>query len=337
VSRSVFVIAEAGVNHNGDVALAERLVDVAAASGADAVKFQTFHAERLVSLHAAKARYQQDTTPAGESQFEMIRKLELSHEAHARLAARARAAGVAFISTPFDHESVDLLAALDVPLFKVPSGEVTNLPLLEHIGRMGKPVILSTGMSSLGEVETAVDTLVRAGAKALTLLHCTSSYPAEPDDVNLRAMLTMQQAFRLPVGYSDHTLGLEVALAAVALGACVIEKHFTLDPALPGPDHRASLPPEELTRLVTGIRTVERALGDGVKRSMPGEADVRAIARRSVVAARDLTAGTVLTAADVALKRPGTGLPPSAVAWLIGRTLRRDLAADELLTTEALR
>jgi N-acetylneuraminate synthase/N,N'-diacetyllegionaminate synthase len=335
-SGSVFVIAEAGVNHNGDLGLGLRLVDAAAEAGCDAVKFQTFKAETLVSRSAPKARYQQLTTREDESQLEMLRRLELDRAAHEALRDRCRSRGIQFLSTPFDPESADLLSELDVPLFKVPSGEITNFPLLAHIGRKGKPVILSTGMSFLGEVEAALEVLRGAGAKEITLLHCTSSYPAAPADANLLAMLTLRQAFGVPVGYSDHTLGLEVAIAAVALGATVIEKHFTLDRSLPGPDHRASLEPRELSALVSAIRNVERALGDGVKRPVPAEMEMREAARRSIVAAVALPANTVLTAGHLALKRPGTGLPPSRLASLVGRVLKRDVAADELLTEDAL-
>jgi N-acetylneuraminate synthase/N,N'-diacetyllegionaminate synthase len=331
---SVFVIAEAGVNHSGDLSLAKQLVDVAVEAGADAVKFQTFRTECVVSRWAPKAEYQLRTTPSAESQFEMMRKLELNRHTYASLQAQCRARGIQFISTPFDFGSVDLLAGLDVPLFKIPSGEITNFPLLKYIARMGKPIFLSTGMSYLGEVEAALEALRSAGAKDITLLHCTSSYPADPADANLRAMLTLRQAFGLPVGYSDHTPGIAVAVAAVALGAVIIEKHFTLDRSLPGPDHIASLEPHELKSLVSAIRIVERALGDGIKRPMPSEEDTRAVARRSVVAACDLAAGVVLRAEHLTLKRPGTGLPPSSLSWLVGRTLKRDVVADELLSAE---
>lgn len=333
----VFLVAEAGVNHNGDLQLAHQLVDIAAEAGCDAVKFQTFRAERVASWRAPKAEYQVLTTGQEDSQLDMLRRLELSRQAHLELQARCRARGIQFISTPFDVESVDLLDELGVPLFKIPSGEITNVPLLEHIACKGKPIILSTGMSYLGEVEAALNVLRSAGAKDITLLHCTSCYPANPADANLRAMITLHQAFGLPVGYSDHTPGIEVAVAAVALGAIVIEKHFTLDRSLPGPDHQASLEPRELKALVSAVRNVERALGNGIKRPVPSEADLRIVARRSIVAARDLPAGAVLTQGDLAVKRPGTGLPPSRLPWLVGRTLTRAVAADELLTEEMVR
>jgi N-acetylneuraminate synthase/N,N'-diacetyllegionaminate synthase len=333
---SVFVIAEAGVNHNGDLDQGRRLVDAAAAAGCDAVKFQTFRAEALVSRFAPKAEYQRFATRGDESQLEMIRRLELDRAAHVSLQAHCRARGIQFISTPFDPKSADLLSDLNVPLFKIPSGEITNFPLLDYIGRKGKPVILSTGMSYLAEVEAALEVLRGAGAKEITLLHCTSNYPAAPADANLLAMLTLRQAFGVPVGYSDHTLGQEVAVAAVALGATVVEKHFTLHRSLPGPDHRASLEPHELRDLVSAIRNIEQALGDGVKRPTLREEGMRAVARRSIVAASALPAGTVLAAEHLALKRPGTGLPPARLASLVGRVLRRDVAADELLTEDAV-
>lgn len=331
-----FVIAEAGVNHNGSLDLARRLVDVAAQSGADAIKFQTFRAERLVSPAAPKADYQLQTTDAEESQFAMLHRLELSAEAHHELMAYARAQNILFISTPFDEESADLLEDLGVGAFKIPSGEITNLPFLEHVARKGRPMIVSTGMATLGEVETAVDAIERAGNDAIVLLHCVSNYPAAPEDVNLRAMHTMQVAFGLPVGYSDHTTGAEVALAAVALGACALEKHFTLDRSLPGPDHRASLEPDELRALLHGVRRVEAALGSGRKQPAASEQNTAAVARKSLVAARALSAGERLGAADIAIRRPGSGLPPAMLPYITGRTLRVALAAGELISLEAL-
>ena len=331
-----FVIAEAGVNHNGDVELAKRLVDVATEAGADAVKFQTFKAERVVSATAPKAEYQLQTTDAAESQLDMLRRLELSPEAHRELQAYCQERGVLFMSTPFDEESADLLDELGVPVFKIGSGEITNCPFLEYVARKGKPIILSTGMSYLSEVDEAVRVIHDAGCDQLVLLHCISNYPADPADANLRAMQTMAIAFGVPVGYSDHTLGTEVAIVAVALGACVIEKHFTLDRSLPGPDHRASLEPDELTALVQGIRTVEAALGHERKEPAASEADTAAVARRSLVAAKDISAGTKLTEELIAIKRPGTGLPPSMRPYLIGHTVRMTIPAGALLTLEML-
>lgn len=332
----VFIIAEAGVNHNGDIELAKRLVDVAAEAGADAVKFQTFRADRVVSAMAPKAEYQIHTTDPSESQLDMLRRLELSPDAHRELQAYCRERGIIFMSTPFDEESADLLQELDVPTFKIGSGEITNWPFLEYVARKGKPIILSTGMSFLSEVDEAVRVIREAGCDQLVLLHCVSNYPADPADTNLRAMPTMATAFQVPVGYSDHTPGIEVAVAAVALGACVIEKHFTLDKSLAGPDHQASLEPDELRTLVRGIRTVEAALGNGQKEPAASEADTAAVARRSLVAARDIPAGTILTDDLIAIKRPGTGLPPAMRPYLIGRTARTTIPAGALLALEML-
>lgn len=330
------LIAEAGVNHNGSLELAHKLVEAAQAAGADAVKFQTFRSEQVISPLAVKAAYQAATTGAAESQLEMVKKLELPFAAFRELAEDCRARRILFLSTPFDYESADALEAQGVPAFKVPSGEITNLPFLEHLAGKGKPLIVSTGMSTLDEVRAAVETLRRAGARELVLLHCVSNYPAQPAGANLRAMLTLRDAFHVPVGFSDHTLGTEVALAAVALGACVIEKHLTLDKSLPGPDHRASLEPEEFAALVRGVRAVEAALGDGVKRPMPEERNVAEVARRSLVAARRLPAGTLLAEADIAILRPGIGLPPALRSQLVGRRLRQDLEAGALFTLEML-
>jgi len=334
--RPCFVIAEAGVNHNGDVALARRLVEAAAEAGADAVKFQTFKADRLVTRTAPKAQYQHAGTAPGESQYEMLRRLELSEEAHRQLKDASEVLGLEFLSTPFDELSADFLEQLGVHAFKVPSGEVTNLPYLHHIARKGRPMLISTGMCSLGEVEAALQAVEQAASPSppVALLHCVSNYPAEPKDCNVRAMLTLASAFQVPAGFSDHTLGNEVALAAVALGAAVVEKHFTLDKCLPGPDHRASATPGELAVLVRGIRTVESALGDGRKLPVAAEADTRAVARKSLVAAVDVPAGTILTTAMVAAKRPGTGLPPAFARHLVGRKVRQQLTTGTVLTLE---
>jgi N,N'-diacetyllegionaminate synthase len=331
-----FVLAEAGVNHNGHVGLALKLVDAAADAGADAVKFQTYKADRLVSPDAPKAAYQVRATGGGESQFEMLRRLELSEKAHWKILAHARERGILMLSTPFDAESADFLDRLGLAAFKIGSGEITNLPLLAHIAAKGKPVILSTGMSWLAEVAEAVRTVREAGARDLVLLHCVSNYPADPRDVNLRAMRTMTDAFGVPVGYSDHTVGNEVSLAAVALGACVIEKHFTLDRSLPGPDHKASLEPAELTALVRGIRVVEQALGHGRKEPTAAEADTARVARKSIIMGRDAQAGTILTMDLLAVKRPGTGLPPAMLNEIVGRTLAEDVKAGTVIDLEML-
>jgi len=327
----IFIIAEAGVNHNGSLDLALRLIDAAKASGADAVKFQTFRAESLAVRTAHKAPYQERTTAAAESQFEMLQRLELDAMAHRRLIDHCRQAGIQFLSSPFDAESADLLASLDVPAFKVPSGEITNLPLLRQLARKGRPLILSTGMATLDEVAEAVEALQSAGAAQLTLLHCVTEYPAPYAEVNLRAMQTLQSAFGLPVGYSDHTPGIEIAVAAAALGAEVIEKHFTLDRSLPGPDHAASLEPDELRQMVSAIRHVEAALGTGIKVPAPCELPNMAVARKSIVAARSMPAGHTLSDGDLDIKRPGSGLAPKLLPSLIGRTLRGDVVKDEVI------
>lgn len=332
----VFIIAEAGVNHNGSLEMARQLVDVAVQAGADAVKFQSFKADRVVTRDAPKADYQLQTTDVKETQYEMLRRLELSPEAHQELFDYCRKKDILFLSTPFDEESADYLDSLGVVAFKVPSGEITNLSFLTHIACKGKPVIVSTGMAYLSEVERAVHTIEKAGNRNIVLLHCVSNYPANPADANLRVMRTMNAAFGVPVGYSDHTPGIEVALAAVALGACMIEKHFTLDRTLPGPDHRASLEPNELSTLVCAIRTVESALGHGRKEPAVSEASTAAVARRSLVAAQDIAAGTTLTEQLIAIKRPGTGLPPAMRPYLVGRTVRRSIPAGDLLTLESL-
>ena len=331
-----FIIAEAGVNHNGDPVLAHRLIDVAKVAGADAVKFQTFKADQLVTLDAPKAEYQLRQTEAGESQYEMLKRLELSADTFRDLQQHCQAVGIRFMSTPFDEDSADVLSGLGVTVFKTPSGEITNLPYLAHVARKGVPMIVSTGMATLGEVEAAVNTIRAAGNPAIVLLQCVSNYPADPADVNLRAMQTMAQAFGVPVGFSDHTAGIEVALAAVALGACVIEKHFTLDRAMPGPDHAASLEPEQLAAMIRGIRTVEAALGHGRKEPAASELNTAEVARKSLVAAHDLAAGTVLSAGELAVKRPGTGLPPAMRPYVIGRTLRVNVRAGTLIGLEML-
>lgn len=331
-----FIIAEAGVNHNGSLESARQLIDIAVRAGADAVKFQTFKAERLATPDAPKAQYQLRNTGAEETQYEMLQRLELSEEAHRELMAYCLEQGILFMSTPFDEESADFLDELGVAVFKLPSGEITNLPFVEHVARKGKPLIVSTGMAYLEEVETVVRTIEACANPSLILLHCVSNYPADSADANLRAMQTMEEAFKVAVGYSDHTLGIEVALAAVALGACVIEKHFTLSSDLPGPDHRASLEPDELAMMVRGIRKVEAALGHGRKEPAPSEAETSAVARRSLVAARDLAAGTRLTKDLIAIKRPGTGLPAAMLSEVVGRRLRAPLRAGALLTLEML-
>jgi N-acetylneuraminate synthase len=329
------IIAEAGVNHNGDISLAKKLIAAAAAAGADLVKFQTFSAKNLVSSSAPKAEYQKKTTESSESQLEMIQKLELSREDHAVLIQECSAHGIGFFSTAFDFQSFDLLMELGcLEQIKIPSGELTNLPLLRYMSRFGKPLLLSTGMANLGEIEAAIEAVEAAGTPRhlITVLHCTTEYPAPMEDVNLRAMVAMKKAFGVSTGYSDHTAGIEIPIAAVALGATVIEKHFTLDRNLPGPDHKASLEPHELKAMVEGIRNVERALGDGVKRPSPSELKNKPIARKSLVAIRPIRAGETLSAENIAAKRPGTGLSPMRWDEVIGRTAIKDFAVDELIT-----
>ena len=329
----VLVIAEAGVNHNGELSIARGLIDAAAQAGADLVKFQTFGAARLATGHAAKAHYQSASADPSESQLAMLRRLELDRSMHESLIEHCRMRAVGFFSTGFDTQSVDLLAELGADRFKIPSGEITNLPYLRHLGRYGKPIILSSGMATLGEIEAAIDVLEASGTPRgrITVLHCTTEYPAPMADVNLRAMLTIRDAFGVAVGYSDHTVGIEVAIAAAALGATVIEKHFTLDRTLPGPDHKASLEPLELEAMVAAIRNIEQALGDGVKRPSAGEALNQSAARKSLVAAHEIRAGETFSAANLAAKRPGTGISPMRWDEVIGRKARRDFAADELI------
>ncbi|MFZ4646222.1 MAG: N-acetylneuraminate synthase [Gemmataceae bacterium] len=329
----ILIIAEAGVNHNGNLDLAHHLIDAAVAAEADVIKFQTFSAERLVTSEAKKAEYQTKTTDASESQQAMLRRLELTYETHLQLRAHCRTSGIEFFSTGFDLASVDMLADLGLERFKVPSGEITNLPYLRHVGRYGKPVLLSTGMATLGEIEAALAVLEAAGTprEYITVLHCTTEYPTPMTDVNLRAMLSIRDAFKVAVGYSDHTPGIEVPIAAVALGATVIEKHFTLDRNLDGPDHRASLEPAELKAMVKAIRNVELSLGDGIKR--PGASEIRniPIVRKSLVAAHAIRTGEPFTEANLTVKRPGTGLSPMWWDIVVGRKAARDYAPDELI------
>ena len=330
-----FIIAEAGVNHNGSVELAKKLIDAAKDAGADAVKFQTFKAESVVVKDAQKAEYQKETTGEG-SQYEMIKKLELAEEDFRELADYAEKKDIMFLSSPFDKESVDLLHELDVPAFKVGSGEITNLPLLRYIAKKEKPIILSTGMSTLGEIEEALDVIRSEGVEDIILLHCVSNYPARIEDVNLRAMGTLKQAFKLPVGFSDHTLGITAPIAAVALGACVIEKHFTLDRNLPGPDHKASLEPDELKKMVKAIKEVEKALGNGIKKPTKEEKEIKKAARKSIVAKVDISKGTIITEDMLDVKRPGTGIEPKYLKFIIGRKAKEDIKKDDVIRFEMI-
>ncbi|TLD96487.1 N-acetylneuraminate synthase [Helicobacter jaachi] len=330
----VLVIAEAGVNHNGDIHLAKKLIDVAVDAGADIVKFQTAKPENVVSRFAKKAEYQiENTGNAKESQLEMIQKLFLPDSAWSELMSYCKQKGIAFLSTPFDVKSVDFLANLGLELFKIPSGEITNLPYLRRVGKQQKRVILSTGMANLGEIESAINVLVECGTKRedITLMQCNTEYPTPFCDVNLKAIQSMQKAFRLPVGYSDHTTGIAIPFAAVGIGARVIEKHFTLDKNMEGPDHKASLEPHELKAMVDGIRQIEQALGDGIKRTMPSEAKNKPIARKSIVANRAIKKGEILSEENLYAKRPDEGI--SAMEWdrIIGTKAARDFEPDELI------
>lgn len=329
-----FVIAEAGVNHNGDLDLGRELVRAAASAGANAVKFQTFSAERLVTASAPKAAYQVERTDPTESQQNMLKHLELGTREHQELMNECARSGILFLSSAFDEQSADLLDALGVVAYKIPSGEITNLPYLRHLAKKGRCLIVSTGMSDMDEVTTAVAAIRDAAEVPIVLLHCVSLYPAAAAGTNLLAMDTMRTAFGVPVGYSDHTEGVAVALAAVALGADMIEKHLTTDRRLPGPDHAASLEPAEFRTLVAGIRDVEAARGDGVKRPLPEEAETAAVARKSVVAAVDIPAGTLITREMLAVKRPGTGMPPSRLESVVGHRARRAIESGSLLTPE---
>lgn len=332
-----FIIAEAGVNHNGNIDLARKLIVVAKEAGADAVKFQTFRAEELLTRSAEKAAYQKETTPSEESQYDMIKKLELSEKDFEELFTHAQNEGIMFLSTPYDKQSVDLLARLGVPAIKISSADITNHLLLSHAAAKKIPVILSTGMSTLGEVEEAVGVILNSGNEQIILLHCNFNYPARVEDINLRAMNTLRQAFNLPAGYSDHTMGIEVALAAVALGAVAIEKHFTLDRNLRGPDHRASLEPEELKEMVVKIRNVEQALGSPVKQPFGEEVQNREICRRSLVARVDIPMGTMITEEMLDAKRPGIGVSAKYAKSFIGRRAVSTIRKDELITWDKAR
>lgn len=330
---SVFIIAEAGVNHNGSINLAKKLIDVAVNSGADAVKFQTFKAKNLVVKNTHKAEYQKKTTNPSESQFDMIKMLELDMETHKELVRYSEEKGIIFLSTPFDHKSVDLLNDLGIQIFKIASGEITNLPYLRHIGSLGKRVILSTGMSNLSEVGDALSILIKAGTSKdkITVLHANTMYPTPMKDVNLNAMLTIQKEFSVRVGYSDHTLGIEVDIAAVALGASVIEKHFTLNKSMKGPDHKASLEPEELKAMVDAIRNIEQALGSSKKKPSPSESVNINIARKSIVASKSIKKGDKLSSKNITTKRPGIGINPMKWDNIIGTPAKKNYQMDDLI------
>ncbi|MCR5271967.1 MAG: N-acetylneuraminate synthase [Lachnospiraceae bacterium] len=325
----VYVIAEAGVNHNGDISIAKKMIDAAKEAGADAVKFQTFKAYECTGTYAEKAEYQKQNDKTKESQLEMVRKLELPFEAFGELKKYCDKVGIDFISTPDGTESLNCLLDIGVSIVKIGSTEVTNHEFLKEIGRTGKNIILSTGMSTLGEVEKAIEAIYETGNAKITLMHCTTDYPTAVSDVNIRAMKTMAEAFKLPVGYSDHTLSCEAAVAAVTLGAVVVEKHFTLDRNMKGPDHAASMEPEELKAYVKSIRNTEKLLGDGIKKPTDSEKNIMKQTRRSILAARDLPKGTVIEKNMLVFKRPGDGVYPEFADVFVGRTLKRDVKQDE--------
>jgi len=330
------VIAEAGVNHNGDPEMAMKLVEVAAHAGADIVKFQAFKADRLASDQAPKAPYQEGPNPGGETQQELLKSLELAPETFQRLQASCRSRGILFMATPFDEESADMLDAMEVPAFKISSGDLTNLPFLRHVASKSRPMIVSTGMADMADVGDAHAAITGAGRISLALLHCVSAYPAAPEDVNLKAMATLRDAFSVPVGFSDHTLGHEVALAAVALGAAIVEKHFTMDRGLPGPDHQASMEPDEFKQMVGAIRNVEAAMGTGDKAPVSAEAEIAAVARKGLVAACDIAAGSRIEAGMVAIMRPATGLAPAFLDTVQGMTAAREIPKGAPITRSVL-
>lgn len=331
MKKKVFIIAEAGVNHNGNIEIAKKLVDVAVSAGADAVKFQTFKADKLASKQAPKAVYQNETTDKNETQYEMLKKLELTEDMHRELVKYCKEKNIMFLSTPFDIDSVNMLVELGIDIIKIPSGEITNLPYLREVARRKKKVILSTGMSNILEVKEAVQILRLNGAEDIIVLHCNTQYPTPMEDVNLRAMISMREELNIPVGYSDHTQGIEVPIAAVAMGATVIEKHFTLDKAMEGPDHKASLEPDELTAMVKAIRNIEKALGNGNKDITESEKDNLLIVRKSIVAACRIEKGELFTEKNLTVKRPGNGVCPMKWDEIIGKVSDKTYEIDEMV------
>ena len=328
------IIAEAGVNHNGSIDSAKKLIDIASEAGADYVKFQTFRAETLVTHNADKAEYQKGLTGNIETQFDMIKRLELDQDAHQELVQYCSEKDILNLSSPFDHESIDALAELNIPFYKIPSGEITNLPYLRHVGHMGKPVVMSTGMATLEEIRMAMEVLLEAGLKKeqLTILHCNTQYPTPMEDVNLSAMITIRDEFSVKVGYSDHTLGIEVPIAAVALGATLIEKHFTLDRTLPGPDHAASLEPEELKAMVASIRNIEKVMGNGIKKPSQSEIKNIPIVRKSIVAKKNIQKGENFSKNNITVKRPGNGISPMQWDEVLGMTAEKDYLLDDKIS-----
>ena len=331
--RKALIIAEAGVNHNGDIEIAKKLIDAASDAGADYVKFQTFKAEKLVNKNAEKAEYQKENSGAGESQFEMLKKLELDNETHLILQDYCKTKKIRFLSTAFDLDSIDLLQNLGIDLFKIPSGEITNFPYIQKTGLQNKPIIISSGMSTLEDIQAALDALIEVGVDKnnVTILHCSTEYPTPFENVNLSAMNTIKNTFDVKVGYSDHTLGIEIPIAAVAMGATVIEKHFTLDKTMEGPDHKASLEPDELKQMVTSIRNIERAMGNGEK--IPSETELKnlKVARKSIHAKCDINKGDILGDDNLIAKRPGTGISPMKWKDIIGTTANKNYKADDII------
>lgn len=329
--NKVFIIAEAGVNHNGNIEIAKKLIDEAVRCGVDAVKFQSFKAKNLVTKSAKQAEYQKNNMGKEVSQYEMLKSLELSYEDHLELINYSKEKGIMFLSSPFDLESIDMLNNLGMEIFKVPSGEIENVPYLRKIGKTGKKVILSTGMSNLSDIEFALEILRSSGAKDISVLHCNTDYPTKMEEVNLRAMNTIENAFSVEIGYSDHTKGIEVPIAAVALGAKIIEKHFTLDRNMEGPDHKASLEPNELKSMVDSIRNVEIALGNGIKNLTESEKKNVKIARKSIICSSDIKKGDTFTEDNLTIKRPGTGLSPKMWDKILGKKAKRDYYIDEMV------
>lgn len=331
--KQVFIIAEAGINHNGDLILAKKMIDVACETGVDAIKFQTFKADKVVSRFAPKAEYQKETTSKDESQLEMVKKLELDKKEHEELIAYCKKREIIFISSPFDIESIEFLDSMGLEILKIPSGEITNLPYLRKIGCLGKRIILSTGMADLGEIEDALEVLTSIGTRKgdITILHCNTEYPTPMEDVNLLAMITIRDAFKVSVGYSDHTRGIEIPIAAAVMGASVIEKHFTLDRTMEGPDHKSSIEPQELISMVKAIRNIESALGDGIKKPSKSELKNKPIARKSIVAAKNIKSGEVFSKDNITTKRPGTGISPMLLDNVLGNKAKKDFVPDEMI------
>ncbi|MGH4120722.1 N-acetylneuraminate synthase [Clostridium sp.] len=327
-----FIIAEAGVNHNGDINIAKQLIDKAVLAKVDAIKFQTFNTEKLVTGYAQMANYQKDNIGSEDSQFNMLKKLELTHENFIELKQYCTHKGIMFLSTPFDFESADFLASIDMEAYKISSGDLTNIPFLRHIAKFNKPIILSSGMATLSDIEDAVNAINLLGNKQVAVLHCTSNYPAKLENVNLNAMNTIKNAFKVVSGYSDHTQGITIAIAAVSMGANIIEKHFTIDKTMEGPDHKASLCPKGLSEMVHVIRDVEMALGTGIKRYNSSEVDTMKAARKSIVVARDIKKGENINITDLDYKRPGTGLSPKFYIDIVGKKSNRDIKMDQQIT-----